>query len=96
MTALEALPEMVEAVAGRAEVYLDGGISRGTDVIKCLALGARAVFVARPVLYGLALAGEAGVRRTLELLRDEVRLGMALCGKTRVGELGPELIRRSR
>lgn len=95
VTALEALPEMVEAVAGRAEIYLDGGISRGTDVIKCLALGARAVFIARPALYGLALAGEAGVRHTLELLRDEVRLGMALCGKTRVGELGPELIRRS-
>lgn len=94
VTALEALPEMVAAVAGRAEIYLDGGISRGTDVIKCLALGARAVFIARSALYGLALAGEAGVRHTLELLRDEVRLGMALCGKTRVSELGLGLVKR--
>lgn len=92
VTALEALPEIVEAVAGRSEVYLDGGVTRGTDVIKALALGARAVFIARAALYGLALGGEAGVRHTLELLRDEVRLGMALCGKTQVSELGPELL----
>ncbi|WP_291427173.1 alpha-hydroxy-acid oxidizing protein, partial [Deinococcus sp.] len=62
-------------------------------VIKALALGARAVFVARPALYGLALAGEDGVRHTLELLRDEIRLGMALCGKTKISDLGPDLIR---
>ncbi|AXG98253.1 alpha-hydroxy-acid oxidizing protein [Deinococcus wulumuqiensis] len=94
VTALDALPEIAQAAGGRAEIYLDGGIFRGTDVIKALALGASAVFLARPVLYGLALAGEAGARRTLELLRDEVRLGMALCGKTRVRDLGPELIWR--
>jgi isopentenyl diphosphate isomerase/L-lactate dehydrogenase-like FMN-dependent dehydrogenase len=94
VTALDSLPEIVEAVQGHAEVYLDGGVTRGTDVLKALALGANAVFVARPALYGLALAGEAGVRHTLSLLRDELRLAMALCGKTRLGDLGPELIWR--
>lgn len=94
VTALDALPEIAEAAQGRAEIYLDGGITRGTDVIKALCLGASAVFLARAVLYGLALAGEAGARRTLELLRDEVRLGMALCGKTRVADLGPDLLWR--
>ena len=94
VTALDALPEIAEAANGQAEIYLDGGVTRGTDVLKALALGANAVFLARPVLYGLALAGEAGARHTLELLRDEVRLAMMLCGKTRVSELGPELIFR--
>lgn len=94
VAALEALPEIAEAVAGRAELYLDGGITRGTDVIKALALGARAVFIARAALYGLALGGESGVRHTLDLLREEIRLGMALCGKTRVSELGPDLVKR--
>ncbi|WP_309569820.1 alpha-hydroxy acid oxidase [Deinococcus sp.] len=95
VTALDALPEIVDAVAGHAEIYLDGGVTRGTDVLKALALGANAVFVARPALYGLALGGEAGVRHTLALLRDELRLAMALCGQTRIGDLGPELIFRS-
>ncbi|AAF10604.1 alpha-hydroxy acid oxidase [Deinococcus radiodurans] len=94
VTALDALPEIAEAANGRAEIYLDGGVTRGTDVLKALALGANAVFLARAVLYGLALAGEDGARHTLELLRDEVRLAMMLCGKTQVSELGPELIWR--
>ncbi|GHF55685.1 isopentenyl diphosphate isomerase/L-lactate dehydrogenase-like FMN-dependent dehydrogenase [Deinococcus metalli] len=94
VTALDALPEIAHAVAGRAEIYLDGGVTRGTDVLKALALGAAAVFVARPALYGLALAGEGGVRHTLDLLRDELRLAMALCGKTRIADLGPDLIWR--
>lgn len=93
VTALEALPEMAEAAGGRAEIYLDGGITRGTDVLKALALGARAVFIARAALYGLALAGEDGVVRTLDLLRDELRLAMALCGKTKISDLGPDLVR---
>ncbi|THF85814.1 alpha-hydroxy-acid oxidizing protein [Deinococcus sp. KSM4-11] len=92
VTALEALPEIVDAVAGRAEIYLDGGVTRGTDVLKSLALGAKAVFIARPALYGLALGGEAGVRHTLELLRGELRLAMALCGKVQISDLGPDLI----
>lgn len=76
----ELLPEVVDAVAGRIEVYVDGGIRRGSDVVVALALGARAVLVGRPVLWGLAHAGEEGARRVLELLRDEVELALALCG----------------
>ena len=76
----ELLPEVVEAVAGRLEVYVDGGIRRGTDVVAALALGARAVLIGRPALWGLAHAGAAGVQAVLELLRDEVELALALCG----------------
>jgi isopentenyl diphosphate isomerase/L-lactate dehydrogenase-like FMN-dependent dehydrogenase len=87
---LDALPEVVEAVAGRCEVYVDGGIRRGTDVLKALALGARAAFVARPVAAGLALAGEAGVARVLEIFRAEIEVGLALLGCTT-----PEQVSRS-
>jgi isopentenyl diphosphate isomerase/L-lactate dehydrogenase-like FMN-dependent dehydrogenase len=86
----ELLPEVVEAVAGRVEVYVDGGIRRGSDAVKALALGARAVLVGRPPLWGLACDGEAGARRVLELLRDEVELALALCGCTSPGEVRPE------
>jgi isopentenyl diphosphate isomerase/L-lactate dehydrogenase-like FMN-dependent dehydrogenase len=78
----ELLPEVVAAVGGRAEVYVDGGIRRGSDVVKALALGARAVLAGRAPLWGLACAGEAGARRVLELLRDEIELALALCGCT--------------
>jgi isopentenyl diphosphate isomerase/L-lactate dehydrogenase-like FMN-dependent dehydrogenase len=78
----ELLPEVVDAVAGRIEVYVDGGIRRGSDVVKALALGARAVLAARAPLWGLAYDGEAGARRVLELLRDEIELTLALCGCT--------------
>ena len=74
------LPECVDAVAGRIEVYVDGGIRRGADVVAALALGARAVLVGRPVLWGLANGGETGAARVLELLRDEIELALALCG----------------
>jgi len=77
---LDALPEVVDAVAGRVEVLLDGGIRRGTDVVKALALGARAVLAGRPPLWGLAAGGEAGARRVLELLRDEILLALVLLG----------------
>ena len=86
---LDALPEVVEAVDGRVEVYLDGGIRRGTDVAKALALGARATLAGRAVLWGLAVGGEEGARHVLELLRDEIRLALALLGCT-----SPEEIRR--
>lgn len=76
----ELLTECVDAVDGRIEVYVDGGIRRGTDVIAALALGARAVLVGRPVLWGLAHGGEAGARHVLELLRGEIELALALCG----------------
>jgi isopentenyl diphosphate isomerase/L-lactate dehydrogenase-like FMN-dependent dehydrogenase len=78
--ALDALPEAVAAVAGRAEVYVDGGVRRGTDVLTALALGARAVLVGRPVLHGLALDGEQGVRQVLDILRLELENGLALLG----------------
>jgi len=77
---LDALPEVVEAVGDRAEILIDGGVRRGTDVVKALALGARAVLVGRPVLWGLAVAGEDGVRRVLELLGTEVALALQLLG----------------
>jgi 4-hydroxymandelate oxidase len=78
--AVLALPAVVDAVKGSAEVYVDGGIRRGTDVVKAIALGARAVFVGRPPLWGLAAGGEAGVRHVLDLLREEVALSLALAG----------------
>ena len=89
---IQALPEVVEAVAGRAEILVDGGIRRGTDVLKALALGAKAVQVGRPVLWGLAVDGEAGVRHALELLRVELDLAMALCGCRGVAEITEDLI----
>lgn len=89
---IEALPAVVEAVGGRAEVYLDGGVRRGTDVLKALALGARAVFVGRPVLWGLAVDGAAGVRRVLELLREELDLAMVLAGPPDLESAGPDLL----
>ncbi len=91
---VEALPAVVEAVGGRAEVYLDGGVRRGTDVLKALALGARAVFVGRPVLWGLAVDGAAGVRHVLELLREELELAMVLAGLPNLESVGADLVRK--
>lgn len=88
----DALPEVVEAVAGRAEVYVDGGIRRGTDVLKALALGARAVLVGRPVIWGLACGGAAGVQAVLEGLRVELQRAMTLCGAPSVADLTPDLV----
>ena len=76
----EVLPEVVDAVGARLEVYVDGGIRRGTDVLTALALGARAVLIGRPVLWGLVVAGEAGVRDVLEIMRAEVGNALALLG----------------
>ncbi|TLZ94545.1 MAG: alpha-hydroxy-acid oxidizing protein [Methanobacteriota archaeon] len=89
---LDALPDIVAAVHGRAEVYLDGGIRRGTDVLKALALGARAVFVGRPILWGLALGGADGVRAVLQHLRTELELAMALAGRSDVSQIDRSLI----
>jgi isopentenyl diphosphate isomerase/L-lactate dehydrogenase-like FMN-dependent dehydrogenase len=77
---LDALPEVVDAVDGRIDVLMDGGIRRGTDVVKALALGARAVLVGRAPLWGLVVGGEAGAARVLELLRDEIQLALQLAG----------------
>src|SRR5690606_6744896 len=74
------LPEVAAAVDGRGAVLVDGGIRRGTDVVKAVALGADAVLIGRPVLWGLAAGGEEGVARVLSLLKAEIDLAMALCG----------------
>jgi isopentenyl diphosphate isomerase/L-lactate dehydrogenase-like FMN-dependent dehydrogenase len=89
---IEALPEVAEAVAGRCEVYVDGGIRRGTDVLKALALGARAVLVGRPLLWGLAAAGAAGVYDVLELLHAELELAMRLAGRPTIADIDRSLV----
>jgi isopentenyl diphosphate isomerase/L-lactate dehydrogenase-like FMN-dependent dehydrogenase len=95
LPSIEALPEVVEAVAGRCEVYIDGGIRRGTDVLKTLALGARAVLVGRPVLWGLAANGAFGVRHVLEMLREELELAMALSGRPTLTSIDRSLVSMS-
>lgn len=90
---IEALPEVVEAVSGQCEVYLDGGVRRGTDALKALALGARAVFVGRPVLWGLAAAQVEGAQHVLELLRDELELAMALAGRPALADIDATVVR---
>jgi isopentenyl diphosphate isomerase/L-lactate dehydrogenase-like FMN-dependent dehydrogenase len=90
---LDILPEVVEAVAGRCEVLVDGGIRRGTDVLIALALGARAVLAGRAPLWGLAVGGEAGARDVLEILRSEIELGMVLLGCSSPDLIGPGHVR---
>jgi 4-hydroxymandelate oxidase len=87
-----ALREVVQAAEGRLEVYVDGGIRRGSHVVAALAMGARAVLIGRPYLWGLAVDGEAGVARVLESFRNEIVLAMALSGRSRVGDIDPGLI----
>jgi 4-hydroxymandelate oxidase len=89
---IRALPDVADAVAGSAELFVDGGVRRGTDIVKALALGARAVLLGRPVLWGLAVDGEDGVLHMLSLLRDEFDLAMALCGCRDVSEVTRDLI----
>lgn len=86
-TAIEVLEEIVQATGGGCEVYLDGGVRRGTDVVIAIALGAQGVFIGRPLLYALAAAGSDGVRRALELMRAEIANAMTLLGVTRVDEI---------
>jgi len=90
---IRALPEVVEAASGRAEVFLDGGVRRGTDVVKALALGAKAVLVGRPYVYGLAVGGEEGVRRAIRILRDETENAMGLLGCRTVDEITRDRVR---
>jgi L-lactate dehydrogenase (cytochrome) len=92
ISAISALPEVVAAVGDRAEVILDGGIRRGSDVIKALCLGARACMIGRAWLYGLASGGEAGVTRSLEILSKEIDLALALLGYNRLDELNPGIL----
>jgi glycolate oxidase len=90
---IEVLPEVVEAVDGRAEVLFDGGILRGTDVVKALCLGARAVGVGKLLGWGLAAGGEAGLVRMHELLDLEIRTALGLMGVTSLAQLGPSWVR---
>ena len=89
---IEALPEVVAAVGGRVPVLVDGGFRRGTDVFKALALGATAVGIGRPMLWGLGAFGQAGVDRVLEIMQSELRLVMGNCGVPRVGEVTREFV----
>ena len=93
--ALDVLEPIVQAAGEKLTVLADGGVRRGTDVLKALALGARGVLVGRPVLWGLAVAGEAGARRVLELLRNEFDVAMALAGCRTIGEIDRDLVRRA-
>jgi len=92
---VEALPEVAEAVGDRTLLVVDGGVRRGIDVLKGLALGADLVAVGRPVLWGLAVDGAEGVRHVLDILRDELSLAMALSGCRRIGEITPDLVHRA-
>lgn len=90
LSSIEVLPEVVAAARGRAEVYVDSGFRRGTDVVKALALGARAVLIGRPYFFGLAVAGEQGVAAVLEVFRREIDNAMALMGCSTVSALEPK------
>jgi isopentenyl diphosphate isomerase/L-lactate dehydrogenase-like FMN-dependent dehydrogenase len=89
---LRLLPEIAEAIDGRIELYLDGGVRRGSDVVKAVALGARACLIGRPYIWGLAAAGEAGVRRVLEILRGGVDLTLGSLGVASLQDLDPSLL----
>jgi L-lactate dehydrogenase (cytochrome) len=85
---IRVLPRIVDAVAGRAEIYLDSGVRSGHDMLKAVALGARAVFIGRPMLYGLGVAGQAGVARVIDIIRAEADSALGLMGETDVTKLG--------
>jgi isopentenyl diphosphate isomerase/L-lactate dehydrogenase-like FMN-dependent dehydrogenase len=91
---IEMLPEVVQAAGGRAEVYMDGGIRRGTDVLIALALGAKAVLIGRPYAWALGANGEAGVRKVLDLLREELLNAMVATGCAKISDIRPALLRR--
>lgn len=92
---IDALPRVVDAVAGRIPVMLDSGIRRGTDVLMALALGAKAVFIGRPYVYGLAAGGARGVERVISILRDELERAMALTGRRSIAEIDATVLRRA-
>jgi isopentenyl diphosphate isomerase/L-lactate dehydrogenase-like FMN-dependent dehydrogenase len=92
LATIEVLPEAVAAAKGRLEILLDGGIRRGSDVVKALALGAKAVFIGRPLFWGLATDGERGVVRVLEILREEIEITMAKCGKPNAASIDSTVV----
>ena len=89
---IDVLPEVADAVNGKIEILIDGGIRRGTDVLKAIAMGAKAVLIGRPVIWGLAVDGENGVRSVLDILRKEFDLAMALCGCDSIEKISKDLI----
>jgi (S)-mandelate dehydrogenase len=89
---LDALPPVVRAVKGRMSVLVDGGVRRGVDAIKAVALGAEGVMLGRATLFGAVAAGEAGARRAIEILRDELVRSMQLSGVRSISEIGPDLL----
>ena len=91
---IDALPAIVDAVAGRAAIVVDGGFGRGTDVIKAVALGADVVAMGRAVLWGLAADGADGVACALDILRSEIQTTLGLCGQTSIRGLRPDLVIR--
>jgi L-lactate dehydrogenase (cytochrome)/(S)-mandelate dehydrogenase len=91
---IDALPAVAEAVGGRVPILLDGGVRRGGDVVKAIALGATACLIGRPQLWGLSVAGEAGVAHVLDIYRREIDRVMGLCGITRLADIKPDLIFR--
>src|SRR5215471_12926095 len=92
LATIEVLSEAVAAANGRIEIYLDGGIRRGADVVKAIALGARAVFIGRPLFWGLAVDGEQGVIRVLNLLREEIEITMAKCGRPTIASIDSSVV----
>lgn len=92
LATIEVLSEAVAAAKGRVEILLDGGVRRGADVVKALALGARAVFIGRPLFWGLAVDGERGVARVLEILREEIEITMAKCGRSTVASIDSTVV----
>jgi 4-hydroxymandelate oxidase len=89
---IDALPEVLDATAGRVPVLVDGGVRRGVDVFTALALGASAVLVGRPTAWGLAVAGERGVTDVLRILREELENAMALAGCRNLAEIGRDMV----
>lgn len=92
---IEVLSDISKAVKGKVEIYIDGGIIRGTDVFKAVALGARAIFIGRPILWGLSHSGEEGVSNVLKLLNDEFTMAMKLSGCLTVADIKPSFIRHA-
>jgi len=93
VSSIRALPEVVQAVGGRTEVWLDGGIRSGQDVLRALALGARGTMIGKAYAYGLGAMGEAGVTKALEIIRNELDVSMALCGLRDVKDASPAILR---
>ena len=89
---IDMLPEVVDAVGNSLEVYVDGGIRHGSDVLKCLALGAKAAFIGRPIFWGLSVDGQDGLSHILEILRDELDVAMGLCGLSDINDASPSLV----